>query len=176
MEVMARFTRRDDLAALDLIRREWGYMLDSPIGTGSTFWEGMSTLGTFVYGGSYESLAHAWSTAPTAALTTFVLGVSNSTVEKSRYVIAPQPGDLTEASGRVPWSHSRSISVAWQRDTHRFVLRISSPGVGGDVEIPVPSRPTATTVDGRSVNPRVMRGVVRLEHLGSGRHTVVVSY
>ena len=35
--------------ALDLIRREWGYMLNVPIGTASTFWEGFKDDGSFAY-------------------------------------------------------------------------------------------------------------------------------
>jgi hypothetical protein len=34
------------------------YMLNSPIGTKSTFWEGFTADGSFDYGGTYMSAAH----------------------------------------------------------------------------------------------------------------------
>jgi Bacterial alpha-L-rhamnosidase 6 hairpin glycosidase domain len=46
LEVDGHFVAGDDQTALDLIRLEWGYMLNSPLGTGSTFWEGYLADGT----------------------------------------------------------------------------------------------------------------------------------
>ena len=52
-------------------------MLTSPIGTASTFWEGYANNGTLnAYSSPFTSLAHGWSTGPTGALTTDVLGIS----------------------------------------------------------------------------------------------------
>ena len=53
MEAMAHFEAGDDEAGLDLLRLEWGYMLNAPYGTASTFWEGYRTDGSSDYGGSY---------------------------------------------------------------------------------------------------------------------------
>ncbi len=77
-ELNARFTANDDFTALDQIRRTWGHMLDSDIGTKSTFWEGIQSDGGLAYGGSFMSLAHGWSTAPTSTLTFDVLGTARS--------------------------------------------------------------------------------------------------
>ena len=76
MEVHAHFTANNDYTALAQIRRTWGHMLDSPIGTKSTFWEGISADGGLAYGGSFMSLAHGWSSGPTSALTFHVLGTA----------------------------------------------------------------------------------------------------
>ena len=53
MEAMAHFEAGDDEAGLDLLRLEWGYMLNAPYGTASTFWEGYKTDGCSDYSGSY---------------------------------------------------------------------------------------------------------------------------
>ena len=45
MEVHAHFAAGDDDTGVELIRRNWGYMLNSPIGTNSTFWEGLRADG-----------------------------------------------------------------------------------------------------------------------------------
>ena len=76
MEVYAHFAADDDANALTLIKREWGYMLNASIGTGSTFWEGYTSSGAFAYQDSFTSLAHGWSTGPTGALTAYVLGIT----------------------------------------------------------------------------------------------------
>lgn len=59
MELNARFTANDDYSALDQIRRTWGHMLTSDIGTKSTFWEGVKADGGLAYGGSFMSLPTA---------------------------------------------------------------------------------------------------------------------
>ena len=75
MELFAHFAANDDGSAIALIKREWGFMLNSSIGTNSTFWEGYTSGGAFGYGSSFTSLAHGWSTGPTSALTQYVLGI-----------------------------------------------------------------------------------------------------
>ena len=55
MELNAHLQAGDATTALQLMRREWGYMLNSPMGTGSTFWEGYLADGQFGYGGAYPT-------------------------------------------------------------------------------------------------------------------------
>ncbi|MFJ9481589.1 MGH1-like glycoside hydrolase domain-containing protein [Streptomyces mirabilis] len=100
MELNARFTANDDYTALDQIRRTWGHMLTSDIGTKSTFWEGIKADGGLAYGGSFMSLAHGWSTAPTSTLTFDVLGTAPESATGT-YRFVPHPGDLTSAEGRI---------------------------------------------------------------------------
>ncbi|HVV21501.1 MAG TPA: trehalase family glycosidase, partial [Pseudonocardiaceae bacterium] len=120
MELAAHLRAGDTGQALDLMRREWGYMLDSPLGTGSTFWEGYLADGTFGYGGPYMSNAHGWATGPTSALTFYVLGIRPTTVTGG-YDIAPQTGDLASAQGslRTPFG---DIRLAWRHDARAGVL------------------------------------------------------
>lgn len=150
MEVQAHLVAGDATRALDLMRREWGYMLNSPLGTGSTFWEGYLANGQFGYGGQYMSAAHGWSTGPTSALTYYVLGIRPTTVDGG-YTIHPEPGDLasTQGSLRTPLG---DITLAWTHDvrTRSFTERLDAPtsAVTG-VDVPTFGATTLVTVNGR---------------------------
>jgi hypothetical protein len=127
MEVQAHLAAGDTAQALDLIRREWGYMLNSPLGTGSTFWEGYLANGQFGYGGAYMSNSHGWATGPTSALTFYVLGVRPTTVNGG-YDIAPETGDLTSTQGSLKTPNG-DIKVAWTHDVHSrtFTEQLDAP-------------------------------------------------
>jgi hypothetical protein len=137
MEVHAHFTADDDVRGLELIRREWGYMLNSPIGTGSTFWEGYQADGSFDYNGSYMSLSHGWATGPTSALTFDVLGLSPGEAAGS-YRFAPHPGDLTAVEGRITLPQG-ALDATWSRDqaAGTFTAHLTSPaGTSGTIGVP----------------------------------------
>ncbi|MFL6100496.1 MAG: hypothetical protein ACJ71T_11135 [Actinomycetales bacterium] len=125
MEVHGLFAAHADQSALELIRREWGYMLNSPNGTKSTFWEGFKTDGSFDYGGSYMSASHGWATGPTSALTFNVVGLQPDV--HSQFAFQPHPGDLTSASGRLTLRGGLA-DASWTRDpvTGRFTARVSA--------------------------------------------------
>jgi hypothetical protein len=138
MEVAARLTAGDDVDALNLIRREWGYMLNSPIGTASTFWEGYNDDGSFAYEGSgagYTSLAHGWATGPTSALTFFVLGIEPGTGTGS-WRFAPHLGDLTFVEGRITLPQG-PLNARWERSRGHLTLTADVPaGTSGRVVFP----------------------------------------
>ncbi|HEV7978653.1 MGH1-like glycoside hydrolase domain-containing protein [Amycolatopsis sp.] len=137
MEVHAHFTANDDLTALAQIRRTWGYMLDSPIGTKSTFWEGISSDGGLAYGGSFMSLAHGWSSGPTSALTFHVLGTAPES-QVGQYRFVPHPGDLTSAEGRITLPQGQ-LNAAWSRNpaAGTYTSRLTSPaGTTGRIGVP----------------------------------------
>lgn len=105
MEVKGHLAINQTERALKLMRLSWGWYLNNPDGTGSTCVEGYLADGTWYvsyllmqskvnlcaklttarrgyraasgYGGdySYTSHAHGWSTGPTHALSTFVVGL-----------------------------------------------------------------------------------------------------
>jgi hypothetical protein len=137
MEVHAHFTANDDFTALAQIRRTWGYMLDSPIGTKSTFWEGINSDGSLAYGGSFMSLAHGWSSGPTSALTFNVLGTAPET-QVGQYRFVPHPGDLTSAEGRITLPQGQ-LNASWSRDpaAGTYTARLTSPtGTTGRIGVP----------------------------------------
>lgn len=152
VEVQAHFAAGDPTTALSLIRREWGYMLNSPLGTGSTFWEGYQADGQFDYGGAYMSNAHGWATGPTSALTFYVLGIRPTTITGG-YDIAPETGDLGSAQGSLQTPFG-DIGLSWQHDVKsgRFIAALDAPTVAvHQVEVPTYGAPTTVSVNGRTV-------------------------
>jgi hypothetical protein len=151
MEVLAHFSAGEDETALDLIRLEWGYMLDSAIGTHSTFWEGYLQDGSFDYGGSYMSLAHGWASGPTAALSQFVAGVAPEVSSAVQYHFIPHPGNLTRVDARVPLAQG-VVSVSWTRTPRRFSASVvAPPSLTGRYGIPIHSGLATVAVDGKTV-------------------------
>jgi hypothetical protein len=187
MEVHAHFAAGRDSAALDLVRLEWGYMLDAPQGTASTFWEGYRTDGSSDYSGSYMSAAHGWSTGPTSALTFYLLGIAPAEDGTGGYVVAPHPGGVARAEGQLT-TPAGVIAVSWRDGRNgEFDLTVTAPGGAvGEVAVPVPAgaRPGyVVRVDGevawangrsRGFAAREEAARVRLAGLPSGRHTITV--
>jgi hypothetical protein len=137
MELAAHFSAGDDTTALDQIRRTWGYMLTSAIGTKSTFWEGINAGGGPAYGGSFMSLAHGWSSGPTFALTFNVLGTAPGTTA-GQYQFVPHPGDLTSAEGRITLPQG-ALNASWSRTptAGTFTSHLVSPaGSTGRIGVP----------------------------------------
>jgi hypothetical protein len=100
-ELQTHFLASNVSAALDLIRLQWGFMLDDPRMTNSTFIEGYSTTGELHYAPYINdariSHAHGWATGPTSTLTQHVAGVELLTAGGATWRIAPSLGDLTFA-------------------------------------------------------------------------------
>ncbi|MFC5827343.1 MGH1-like glycoside hydrolase domain-containing protein [Nonomuraea insulae] len=137
MELNAHFAANDDHTALAQIRRTWGHMLNSGIGTKSTFWEGIRADGGHAYGGSFMSLAHGWSTAPTSTLTFDVLGTAPESATGA-YRFVPHPGDLTSAEGRITMPQG-AVNASWSRvpAAGTYAARLASPaGTTGRIGVP----------------------------------------
>ncbi|MFH0172659.1 trehalase family glycosidase [Streptomyces cacaoi] len=137
LELNAHFAANDDHTALAQIRRTWGHMLNSDIGTKSTFWEGVKADGGLAYGGSFMSLAHGWSTAPTSTLTFDVLGTAPESATGA-YRFVPHPGDLTSAEGRITMPQG-AVNASWSRvpAAGTYAARLTSPaGTTGRIGVP----------------------------------------
>ena len=93
-------------AALDDIRRTWGFMLESGA---TTWWERMPMK-------PGASRCHVWSAHPTAFLSRHVLGLYPMEPGWRRFGVDPQSFDLSEASGKVPTPHG-DVSVAWKMNS-----------------------------------------------------------
>ena len=153
MELYAHFIAGDDETGLAQIRRTWGYMLNSPIGTKSTFWEGIASDGGLAYGGAFMSLAHGWSTGPTSALTFEVLGIAPQ-AQTGQYQFVPHPGDLTSVEGRITMPQG-AVNASWTRDPSAgtYSAQLSSPaGTTGRIGVPKFGSSTVTV----SVNGAVV--------------------
>ena len=186
MEVHAHFAAGNDATALDLIRREWGYMLNSPAGTASTFWEGYRTDGTSDYSGSYMSAAHGWSTGPTSALTYNLLGIAPSGPSGAAHRVEPHPGGQRFAEGQLTTSQG-VVAVSWQqRGGGEFDLTVRAPaGAVDEIAVPVADpQALAVRVDGalawhggaRIPGISCADGYVRLTHVTPGTHRLTVRH
>jgi Bacterial alpha-L-rhamnosidase 6 hairpin glycosidase domain/Bacterial alpha-L-rhamnosidase C-terminal domain len=166
-ELLARFGLGLDTSAVDLIRREWGYM--AAHGPKTTMWE---TIGP--YGGgpvdkdpSYDS---GWSSGAAPALTEYVLGVSPETPGFGRVRIAPHPADVAWVKGDVPTPHG-TVHVYWRYGASGdFVATVQTP-VPGTITVPFGG---LATLDGantasRSGHPTTVR-------FGRGTHTLIVRF
>lgn len=148
--VLADFATGRTAAALALIRQEWGYMVNRD--PGGVEWERIQPNG-IPAGGSLgtvsDSLAHAWSTGPTPALSEYVLGVAPAAPGFTRWQVAPRPAGLTWAQGVVPTPHG-AISVRWRRPNRdAFVLTVRAPkDETGTVSIPISGAATTVARDG----------------------------
>lgn len=107
IEVMAHFRAGQPQHALELMRRLWGYLLDSPLMTGSTIAEGITANGSlyyrstagYNYDASYTSLSHGWSTAPVQAMVYEMLGFKLTGLGGKTWTLDPQTAGLRELRG-----------------------------------------------------------------------------
>ena len=161
MEVMAHFVAGDDATALSLIRLQWGYMLSSPKGTGSTFWEGYLQDGSFDYDPPFMSLAHGWATGPTSALTNYAAGIGPELSSTVPFHVIPHPGDLTQVSATVALP-AGAVSTSWKysQNGNSFLETITAPqSVAGRYGIPTGGKPIAISIDGQPVWSACQGGV-----------------
>ncbi|MEM3569172.1 MAG: family 78 glycoside hydrolase catalytic domain [Candidatus Jordarchaeales archaeon] len=118
--------------ALDVIRREWGVMLDYGA---TTTWEILSPR--------TRSHCHAWSAMPAFFLSSFILGVRPRGVITNGVTIAPEPVDLTWARGSFP-TPKGVVNVRWSREEKSFTLWVELPsGLEGEAVMPSFIPPTA---------------------------------
>ena len=121
-EVEARFAANDDDRALDLIRREWGYMLAH--GTG-TMWETIGPYG----GGPTDRTPYydaGWSSGAAPALTQYILGVTPTSPGFRTFDVDPHPVGLNFASGDVPTPHGM-LHVSWEQTDDDLLLHVDAP-------------------------------------------------
>jgi hypothetical protein len=148
MEVDARFAAGDTTGALALTHELWDQMTDKrgPYYTGA-LWEKLNQDGTDV--DANASLAHGWASGPVSSLSGYLLGARPVTPGYKAWVIAPQPGDLEWAQGRVP-TPSGSIVSRWRRGhgSSSFTLTMAAPGgTSGTVAIPQLGRSRTIVMD-----------------------------
>ncbi|OSD03796.1 glycoside hydrolase family 78 protein [Trametes coccinea BRFM310] len=176
LELQAHFASGNDERAMDLLRREWGYMLYTNLSVQSTLLEGFTGNGSLYYRGyrgynydpSYTSHAHGWSSGPTSALTYYVLGLTVTSPQGKTWSIAPHTAGLPAAEGGfttpLGW-----FGAKWSLKRGAFALDIDVPeGTSGIVRLPFAGR---VVVDGKE------RGVTErgpLE-LDGGRHAILLS-
>lgn len=97
-ELQMHLLAGDASTALDLMRLQWGFMLDDPRMTNSTFIEGYQDNGVLHYAPYTNdpriSHAHGWATGPTSTLTFYLGGIHLLSAGGKTWEIAPTPGGL----------------------------------------------------------------------------------
>jgi hypothetical protein len=149
-------------AMIRTIRDYWGRQTDAGA---TTFWE--------MYHEHEERLTrshcHGWSAAPVVFLTQHVLGVQPLGPGYEGVRVAPNPGDLQWAQGRVPTPRGVG-ETAWTASADRFTLSISAP-TDMPIEVKLPWKGAVTVQPGtrqtqqkdamRFAGPRVKLSVQR---------------
>ncbi|GAA4495836.1 alpha-L-rhamnosidase C-terminal domain-containing protein [Actinoallomurus oryzae] len=151
MEVNAHFAaggQAADQAGVDLIRREWGYMLSNPHGTQSTFWEAYRAGETCLFCSRYTSLAHGWATGPTPALSFYVLGVAPDTPGGRTFHFVPHVADLSFTQGRVTTEYG-PVDASWRIHKGAYSAKLAAPkGTTGRVGVPTLGKRIEVFVNG----------------------------
>jgi hypothetical protein len=163
--------------ALQWIRTYWGGMLAEGA---TSFWEAydlrwpktnfhvsLQADGTTGY---FVSLAHGWSSGPTAWLMEQVLGINPTSAGFSHVTIRPDLIDLSWARGSEP-TPSGPIKVDIKNDGTFHLALDLPPSVDADVLIPVPRNGASVYVNGAVVSSTLAEGGARAEfHLSHEGH------
>ncbi|OAA58073.1 alpha-L-rhamnosidase [Niveomyces insectorum RCEF 264] len=147
---------RNATRALQLATRLWGYLLTGstalPLAQlgGGTFVEGLTANGSlyyraedgYAYDAAYTSLSHGWSTAPTTALITGVLGLQPTGPGGQTWVLAPQLGGLSTVqagfeTGRGWFEATVSVKTIPPFGEQAVVIALTVPlGTTGSIVLP----------------------------------------
>ncbi|KAI0470049.1 Six-hairpin glycosidase [Xylariaceae sp. FL0804] len=129
-------------AALDLIKLQWGFMLDDPRMTNSTFIEGYSSDGALHYAPYTNdprvSHAHGWATGPTSVLTSHFAGIQVSTAAGQTWEISPVMGSLKNVDAGFSTSLGDFSSLVSAADDGSIAaLKFTTPSsTTGTVKLP----------------------------------------
>lgn len=156
-ELEAHLVGGNAAGALDLMRLQWGFMLDDPRMTNSTFIEGYAADGGLVYAPYRNdprvSHAHGWATAPTSLLSRYVAGIHLTAALGQSWRIAPLPGGLsTVSAGMSTTLGSFAVDVGADSGGAITSFSFEAPaGTKGDVVLPPGTEGTLTSEAGESV-------------------------
>ena len=115
---------------------------------------------------------HAWGSAPANIISRFVLGVRPLEPGYRKILVAPQPGTLQWANGKVP-TPLGPVLVNVQTDD-RFRLEVTIPA-GATAQIALPRRNNAQVwLDGKSVSVKTDGQFVVIDGVTPGRHVAYV--
>ncbi|KXS99524.1 hypothetical protein AC578_4246 [Pseudocercospora eumusae] len=141
-ELQAHLLAGNVSAALALVRLEWGFMMDDPRMTNSTFIEGYSSDGRLHYAPYTNdpriSHAHGWATGPTSSLTFYIGGIHLLSAGGATWEMSPRLGDLKSVDAGFSTSlgtFSSTVNASSSGSITGF--RFSAPaGSSGSVSLP----------------------------------------
>jgi hypothetical protein len=163
--------------ALQWIRTYWGGMLAEGA---TSFWEAYDlrwpkgnfhvSLQADGTSGYFVSLAHGWSSGPTAWLMEQVLGINPTSAGFSNVTIRPDLIDLSWARGSEPTPNG-PIKVDIKNDGSFHLALDLPPSVDADILIPIPQNASRVFVNGAAVSSTAAEGGARAEfHLNHEGH------
>ncbi|HTV39743.1 MAG TPA: alpha-L-rhamnosidase C-terminal domain-containing protein [Candidatus Sulfotelmatobacter sp.] len=119
---------------------------------------------------------HAWGAAPANVISRYVLGVRPITAGFDKILIEPELGTtLSYVDGTVPTIRG-PVTIQATSAPESFRLIVNIPGnVAATVLLPAPGPNPTAVVDGKVVRGTESNGLVKLENIGSGRHSISVS-
>ncbi|KAJ9644682.1 hypothetical protein H2199_003645 [Coniosporium tulheliwenetii] len=131
-EIQAHVRAGNATRGLELVRLQWGFMLDDPRMTNSTFIEGYSTTGELHYAPYVNdpriSHAHGWATGPTGSLTFLVAGIQLVSAGGETWLIAPSLGDLQHVHAGFSTSVGTfEVEVRKEADGNGFSMSFETP-------------------------------------------------
>ncbi len=140
-ELEAHFIGAFTQDALDLIRLQWGFLLNDPRMTNSTFMEGYSADGSLHYApynnDARVSHAHGWGTGPTSLMSFYIGGIYLTSSIGKTWTISPTLGDLTDVDvGFQTPLGSFSNTVHAENGTIRSMKFNTPAGTTGSVLLP----------------------------------------
>jgi hypothetical protein len=163
---------------MDLLRREWGYMLYTNLSVQSTLLEGFTANGSlgyrsysgYNYDTAYTSHSHGWSSGPTSALTFYVLGLQVTSAKGQTWSLQPHTSGLSHAEGGfetpLGW-----YGISWETNKQNSTLRINvetPEGTTGTLLLPSALK---VVIDGQM--QRAVGGQITVK---GGSHVVSVSF
>jgi hypothetical protein len=175
IRAMAEMGHRDE--ALKWIRQYWGGMVDEGA---TSFWEAYdpswyhedfhAALQSDNRSGYFVSLAHGWSSGPTAWMMEQVLGIQSTGAGFSTVEIRPDLVDLDWATGGEPTPHG-PLRVDVRKNGGVVAIAVDVPeGVVARVSVPVASAVAHVSVNGGAVASvpaeNGTRAIVRLDRAG----------
>ena len=178
-ELQMHLLAGDAPTALDLMRLQWGFMLDDPRMTNSTFIEGYQDNGRLHYApysnDARISHAHGWATGPTSTLTFYFGGLHLLSAGGKTWEIAPMLGGLRHVDTGFTTSLGEFASTVSAGEDGRIQgMTFTTPaGTSGNVVVPGVSGnlmnrngTSVALMDGRAEN--VPGGTWRLMVSGNG--------
>lgn len=113
---------------------------------------------------------HAWGAAPANIISRFVLGVRPLEPGCAKILIAPQPGNLKWARGKVPTAVG-PVEVAVE-NAAIFQVQVEIPP-GAKARIVLPRRPDGKMIlDGKDISAASDGEALMVEDVGPGRHVL----
>lgn len=191
LELQAHIVAGNTNRALGLVRRMWGYMLEGPGMTNSTFVEGYAIDGSLHYAPYTNdpkiSHAHGWSGGPTSVLTFHIAGIRLVGPAGSRWRIEPSFGDLkmVEAGFATVLGNfkvdaargygTKRINITFETPLEtKGGLSVEHPGCEGLIEARKAGRNGKQTIRNRITKSESRKERIQLNDLEGGVWDVVV--